>query len=115
MNQTVSTVLSALRKAMWKTANDPHDALVSVRMALRLTLISLLARLTSLSNVQKVASFRIRHTSTVGSAETANQLGKTIDNLLGLDLFVFRRSCWKRALVLHRFLALKGIESQINF
>ena len=32
-----------------------------------------------------------------------------------IDLFVFRRSCWKRAIVLHRFLALNGIESRINF
>src|SRR4030095_4625745 len=46
---------------------------------------------------------------------TAAHLARTLDTLLGLDLFVFRRSCWKRAMVLHRFLALHGIESRINF
>jgi hypothetical protein len=38
-----------------------------------------------------------------------------IDSVLSVDLFVFRPSCWKRAMVLHRFLSLHGIESRINF
>ena len=38
-----------------------------------------------------------------------------IDSLLGINLFVFRPSCWKRAIVLHRYLALNGIQSQIKF
>ena len=68
-----------------------------------------------MSSVQKVAACKLRSTSAEDTSETAAQLAKAIDNLLGLDLFVFRRSCWKRALVLHRFLALKGIESKVNF
>lgn len=84
-------------------------------MALWVVLISWLARLTSLPRVQKIASFKVRSTSVEDSSETPAQLGRAIDSVLGIDLFVFRRSCWKRAVVLHRFLALNGIESQINF
>jgi Transglutaminase-like superfamily len=89
-------------------------------MALWVVLISLLSKLTSLTRVQKIAAFRIRSTA-VGStsiedrSETLEGLGRAIDRVLGIDLFVFRRSCWKRAMVLHRFLALNGIESRINF
>ena len=43
------------------------------------------------------------------------RLARAIDRLLRLDVFVYRRSCWRRALVLHRFLALHGIDSRVNF
>ena len=84
-------------------------------MALWVVLISWLARLTSLPRAQQIASFRIRPASAGKGSTTPAQLGRAIDGVLGIDLFVFRRSCWKRAMVLHRFLALNGIESRINF
>lgn len=93
----------------------PRVAVLSARMALWVILVSLLARCTSLPRAQQMASVRRRSRSAVDPADTAAQLARTIDRLLGLDLFVFRRSCWKRALVLHRFLALHGIESRITF
>ena len=46
---------------------------------------------------------------------TPAELGAAIDSVLGIDLFVFRRSCWKRAMVLQRFLSLNGIETRLNF
>lgn len=83
-------------------------------MALWVVVVSIVARITSLPRAQRIASARIRSTCAQPS-ETPAQLARTIDTLLRLDLFVFRPSCWKRALVLHRFLALNGIESRINF
>jgi len=84
-------------------------------MALWVVLVSALARLTSLPLAHHLVSRNVQPHSHVDRAETAAHLARTLDSLLALDLFVFRRSCWKRAMVLHRFLALNGIESRINF
>ena len=93
----------------------PRESLLSASMALWVVLVSVLARLTSLPRAHQIVSRKVQPHSAVDRAETAAQLARTLDSLLGLDLFVFRRSCWKRAMVLHRFLALNGIESRINF
>jgi hypothetical protein len=84
-------------------------------MALWVILVSALARVTSLPRAQRIASVRLRRAGGGDRDAIAAHLARTIDTLLGLDLFVFRRSCWKRAMVLHRFLALNGIDSRINF
>jgi hypothetical protein len=81
-------------------------------MAFWVLLISILARLTSLPRAQKIATFTFRAGP---SKNSLAKLGQTIDSLLGMELFVFRRSCWKRALVLQRYLALNGIDSRIRF
>lgn len=44
-----------------------------------------------------------------------NELAVAIDALLGLNLFVFKPVCWKRAAVLHRYLALSGTATRIIF
>jgi hypothetical protein len=99
---------------------NPCEAVLEARMAIWVIAVSLLARLTSLTHVQKIVAFSVRSTTVESTSvedrsETMAQLGRAIDRVLGIDLFVFRRSCWKRAMVLHRFLALNGIESHINF
>jgi hypothetical protein len=101
--------------AVRKAALRPHDAMLSVRMALWVVLISVSARLTSLPRTQKIAAFRFRSAPHKKAANTPDQLKQTIDGVLGIELFMFRKSCWRRALVLHRFLALNGLESRINF
>ena len=46
----------------------------------------------------------------------AGFIGSTlIDRLLALDLFVFTPTCWKRAAILHRYLALNGIPNRVIF
>lgn len=91
----------------------PREAALRARMAVWVVLVSIVARLTSLPRAQKMVSSRVR--STPAGADIPAQLARAIDSVLGIDLFVFRRSCWKRAMVLHRFLALNGIDSRINF
>jgi hypothetical protein len=115
MNTTIRKISLVLRLATRRMIVNPHESVLNARVALWVVLITVLARLTSLPHVQKIASFKIRSTSVEDRSETPAQLGRAIDSVLGIDLFVFRRSCWKRALVLHRFLALNGIESEIKF
>jgi hypothetical protein len=112
---TVRRVVVVLGLVGRKILVKPRESLLSARMALWVVLVSVLARLTSLPRAHRIASLDVRSPSAVDRDQTAAHLARTLDTLLSLDLFVFRRSCWKRAMVLHRFLALNGIESRINF
>lgn len=108
-------VIDLLGRATRVLVTDPREAVLSARMSLWVILVSLLARLLPLPRVQQLIAGRLRPVSAAEGAPTPEQLARTIDRLLRLDFFVFRRSCWKRALVLHRFLAFQGIESRIMF
>jgi hypothetical protein len=112
---TIRKTVLVLVLVATKVIVKPRESALRVRMALWVVLVSGLARVTSLPRLQKIASFRVGSRSVEDRAETPARLAAAIDGLLSIDLFVFRRSCWKRALVLHRFLALNGIESRINF
>jgi hypothetical protein len=93
---------------------DPRDAVLSARMAACLVVVSGLARFTSLPRAQQLISVKVRPGLAADRAVAA-RLARAIDRVLALDVLVFRRSCWRRAMVLHRYLALHGIESRINF
>jgi len=111
----IGRVLLVLGLAVRKTVVAPREAALRARMAFWVVLISALARLTSLPRAQRIASCRIRSRSAGRASLTPAELGAAIDSVLGIDLFVFRPSCWKRAMVLQRFLSLSGIESRLNF
>jgi len=49
------------------------------------------------------------------SIETEKKLARAIDLLLGTNLLIFKPTCWKRAAILHRYLALHGIATRIVF
>ncbi|MFI5075808.1 MAG: lasso peptide biosynthesis B2 protein [Vicinamibacteria bacterium] len=111
----VSTVVRAIGRAARLLARSPHDASLSARMALWVVLVSLLARLMPLPLAHRLVSTRVRTRPNGLSADVPARLARAIDRLLRLDVFVYRRSCWRRALVLQRFLALHGIDSRVNF
>ena len=115
MNTTIGRVVLVLGLATRKIIVTPREAALRARMAAWVVLISVVARLTSLPRAQKIVSSRVRPSSAGGGSDVPAKLGRAIDSVLGIDLFVFRRSCWKRALVLQRFLALNGIESRVKF
>jgi hypothetical protein len=104
-----------VRRAVRKVFLEPREATLSARLALWVVLVSALVRATSLPRAQQLSSARLRTRGTTDPERTAAHLAGTLDALLGLDVFVFRPSCWKRSLVLHRFLAIHGIESRIAF
>ena len=112
---TLERSFLVLGLAARKIVLEPRESALRTRMALWVVLVSVLAPLTSLQRAQRIVAFGIRSRTSEDRSHTPAQLGRAIDSLLSIDLFVFRRSCWKRAMVLHRFLALEGIESRINF
>lgn len=115
MITAVGKGLRALRLTGRSLVRDPRAAVLRARMAGWILVISVLARLTSLPRAQRLASAGVRPRPAGRASFTPAELAQAIDSVLSLDLFVFRRSCWKRAMVLQRFLSRDGIESRINF
>lgn len=104
-------VLGASRLAV----RSPRDAALAVRMVYWLLAVSVLARVLSLPRAQQVVSAPVRETAPADVRPTAERLATAIDRLLALDLWMLRPSCWRRAIVLNRFLALEGIATRIQF
>ena len=97
-----------------KIVLHPHEAVLMIRMAGWMVILSVLVKLTSLLRALEIVSTQVRHEKT-RETDVPGQLARAIDLLLAMDVPIFRKSCWKRAIILHRYLALHGIESRINF
>ena len=91
---------------------NPRRALLIFRMANWLVLFTILMRFLSMPRALQFVSAPLRNGA--GKSDE-KELASAVDSLLSADVFVFRPSCWKRAAILHRYLALGGIESRINF
>jgi len=115
MTGTIGKVVRLLGRTAGKIVAEPRAAVLRARMAFWVVLISGLARATSLPRAQRIASAGLRTRPAGRAPITPAELAAAIDSVLGIDLFVFRPSCWKRALVLQRFLTLNGIESRVCF
>ena len=97
---------------------EPGSALLAARMGAWVVALSLLVRLMPLPRVLSfVAPRRARPKSRASQREevTEARLARLLDALLAADFWVFTPTCWKRAPVLHRYLALRGIETRIVF
>jgi len=105
----------ALGSATRLLLRDPHDALLSARMAIWVVLVSCLARLMPLPRAHRLVSTRLRVLRADAPPDTPARLARAVDRVLRLDVLMFKRSCWRRALVLQRYLAVHGIESRVNF
>ncbi len=81
-------------------------------MANWLVVFTVLIKVLPLPRALEIISVPVRKTP---SKADERDLAMAIDTLLQADVLIFRPSCWKRAVILHRYLALAGIESRINF
>jgi hypothetical protein len=97
----------------WQFARrDPAEVLLLARMAGWVLLLSALFKLLPLPRVLRLVAATPRPRSRRYAPERLAQL---LDLLLGLNLFAFTPTCWKRAPVLRRYLALFGVETRIVF
>ena len=95
---------------------DPASALLLLRMAGWVTALSLLVRVMPLPRILSLMQPRPRPARKQEDAEEVQaRLAQLLDLLLATDFLCFTPTCWKRAPVLHRYLALRGIESSIVF
>jgi hypothetical protein len=84
-------------------------------MAAWVSVLSLLVKFQPLPRALKMVSVRAPRDSRSPSIETERKLARAVDLLLGTDLLIFKPICWKRAAILHRYLALNGIATRIMF
>ena len=111
---TIKKSVTLAGKVCRKVFLHPREAALIFRMACWVAILSALVNLISLPRALQAVSTKVRRRSSP-TETTPTELAHALDLLLGTDLLMFRQSCWKRAVVLHRYLALNGIESRINF
>jgi hypothetical protein len=92
---------------------NPARAWLMARMAAWVLVLSGLVNFCSLPRALRLVSTgtRDKGKEKVDRAE----LSTAIDAVLGANFFVFKPNCWKRATVLHRYLALRGVATKIVF
>ena len=96
----------------------PGESILILRMALWVSLLSLLVKLRPLPRALELIAAKPKAPAAddaQSSEEIMNRLARAMDLLLRTNLFVFKPICWKRAAVLHRYLMLNGIDSRIVF
>ena len=95
---------------------SPWEALLVLRMAAWVVIIAGMVRVAALPRVLSILTpYKKTKVSEAELASIHFRLAQLIDRLLNFNLFVFRPTCWKRAGVLYRYLALNGIETRIVF
>lgn len=93
----------------------PREAFLVLRMAGWVILLSLLIRMQPLPRVLKLMTPRTPAKFPLKQFPSGERIAQLLDLLLEIDVFVFRPICWKRAAVLHRYLALHGMPTSIVF
>ena len=102
-----------LARAVHLTLRRPARVWLLVRMATWVVILSGLVKVLTLPRALSFVATDVRANSN-GEVEV-NDLSSAIDALLALDVWMFVPKCWKRATVLHRYLALNGIATTIVF
>jgi hypothetical protein len=84
-------------------------------MAAWVALLSVLIKFLPLPRVLSLIAAPARGAKPKNSALTQQRLAQLVDALLGMNFLCFTPTCWKRAPVLYRYLALYGIKTRIVF
>lgn len=96
--------------------SEPGAALLAVRMGAWVFALSLLVRFMPLPRAMAlVAPRRGARAAPPDTAHVQAKLARLLDSVLAADFWVFTPTCWKRAPVLHRYLALCGIPTRVLF
>jgi hypothetical protein len=96
--------------------SEPGAALLAARMGAWVFALSLLVKFVTLpSAMALVAPRRNARVAPRDAAHVQARLARLLDSVLAADFWVFTPTCWKRAPVLHRYLALRGIPTRVLF
>ncbi len=96
--------------------SEPGSALLAARMGAWVVALSLLVRLVPLPRaIALVSPRRAARETPADAALVQTRLARLLDSVLAADFWVFTPTCWKRAPVLHRYLALSGIDTRVLF
>lgn len=108
-------LVQSISRAGRFAAREPGSACVALRMAFWVAALSLLVRFLPIKRALGLLTPRQRPAPPANTDEVQRGLARLLDLLLAADFWVFTPTCWKRAPVLHRFLALRGIETRVVF
>ena len=103
-----------LRKALGFAARKPREAWLVVRLAAWVATLSALVKFLPLPRALSLVSVAPRVPPGRGGVGE-ERLAQLLDALLATDVLCFTPTCWKRAPVLHRYLALGGRPTRIVF
>src|SRR5688500_20369302 len=81
-------------------------------MAWWVLVLSIAARRYSLPRALEIVAGRQSDRPVLTDPNAWERFGRAIDLLLSTDVWVFKPICWKRAAVLHRYLARSGTRSE---
>jgi hypothetical protein len=84
------------------------------RIGISTILLSLLIRFRPLPSALRIFSVEVHDSGKPLGADGA-EIVTAVDALLGIDSMVFRPQCWKRAILLHRWLSRRGYSTNIVF
>lgn len=101
-------------RALQLVKRNPARACLLARMATWVVVLSALVKVCSLPRALHLVSTDTRLKRN-GNAPEVDELSTAIDAVLSTNILVFKPSCWKRAAVLHRYLALQGTATTIVF
>ena len=113
-----NTFLAAVRmpaKIVRMVSRDSRGFFMLLRMAFWVATLSLMVKVLPLPTTFRIITPRIKTRTPDDPQAIQDRLARLIDRLLALDLFVFTPTCWKRAAILHRYLALNGIPNRVIF
>lgn len=110
-NKSRRLLVSAIRKIVF----HPNEALLLCRMALWVGVLSMATRLYPLPRALAMVAADTSNSQPSNHSDIQQRLARAIDQLLSIDLLIFKPICWKRAAILHRYLSLNGIASRIVF
>jgi hypothetical protein len=111
MKRIVSQAVSGLRFAL----RCPRETLLVVRMALGVAALSLAVRALPLPRALSLVASHPYGVRRKDDGLRDERVAQLLDALLGLNFLCFTPTCWKRAAVLHRQLALRGRETRVVF
>jgi hypothetical protein len=111
----IAKAFDLTRRAARKFLADPAEALLLCRMAWWVSVLSVAARCYSLPRALAIVAGTNGNRRPSTDAVVPERLARAIDQLLSANVFVFKPICWKRAAVLHRYLARNGITTRIIF
>jgi hypothetical protein len=93
----------------------PRELWLLARAAGCVITVSVLVKFLPLPRVLTIISPRRGRRGPAAAHLSEEKLAQLIDSLLAFDVLCFTPTCWKRAPVLHRYLALGGRETRIVF
>jgi len=111
----MSKFLTLLSRAARKAVHGPAEAFLLLRMAGWVLLLSIAVKVFSLPRALRLVSTKARLPTQPPEGRIQQGLADAIDLLLKTELLILRPICWKRAAVLHRYLALNGVATRILF